>query len=66
MSEYNAEIAKDDTHVYCTNCVWLKYENDAPVCKYENGCDIWDPEDSKSLSDRPYYKPVASEGESEG
>ena len=47
-----------DIQVYCTNCIWLKYEYDVPVCKYENGCDIWDAEDSKPLSERPYYEPI--------
>lgn len=63
MSEYNVGIAKDDTHVYCTECAWLIYTDGTPTCKYEKECDIWDPEDSKSLLDRPYYKPVVSEAD---
>ena len=64
MSEYNVRITKDDTHVYCTECAWLIYTDDGiPACKYEKECDIWDPEDSKPLLDRPYYKPVKADSE---
>lgn len=48
-----------DICVYCTNCIRLKYKDNVPVCKYENECNIQDPEDPKSLSDRPYYKSVS-------
>ena len=51
-----------NTHVYCTECVWLIYTDDGiPTCKYEKECNIWDAEDSKSLLDRPYYKPVSED-----
>jgi len=47
-------------HVYCTECDWLTYTDDGiPTCKHEKECDILDAEDSKSLLDRPYYKPVS-------
>jgi len=50
-----------DTHVYCTHCKHLKYNyfgtpNVTPICVHENECDIWDAEDSKSFSKRPYYE----------
>jgi len=50
-----------DTHVYCTHCRHLKYKNFGtpdftPICIHENECDIWDAEDSKPFSERPYYE----------
>lgn len=55
-----------NTHVYCTECVWLIYdENGVPTCKHEKECNIWDAEDSKPLFSRPYYKPAGSGSASE-
>ena len=50
-----------DTHMYCTHCRYLKYNNFGtpnvtPTCIHENECDIWDAEDSKPFGERPYYE----------
>lgn len=43
-------------YVYCTECKWLTFIDGVSTCKYENKCDIFDCEDSRSREERPYYK----------
>ena len=51
--------------VYCANCKHLKLEEihkgkgDYIVsCPHEKECEIYDVDDSKPLSERPYYEEV--------
>ena len=43
-------------YVYCTNCEHFRLTVDYPHCTFENRCNIYDPEDSKILSERPFYE----------
>lgn len=52
-----------EKQVYCTNCKHLKLEEihkskgDYIVsCPYEKECEIFDVDDSRPLSERPYYE----------
>ena len=45
-----------DTYVYCINCQHFKLTVDYPHCIFEDKCNIHDPEDSKLLSERPFYE----------
>lgn len=47
--------------VYCTNCKYFKIkkmdiDDYMPSCKYGDKCNLTDCEDSKDLSERPFYK----------
>lgn len=47
--------------VYCTNCKFFKIkeisvDNLEPSCKYQEKCNLYDCEDSRSLVERPFYK----------
>lgn len=48
-----------DTQVYCANCKHLKIDlsQDYPfVCDFELDCNIWEAEDSRPFSNRPFYE----------
>lgn len=46
-----------DEHVYCTKCIHFRICDEMiPYCIFEDTCDIWDCEDSKSLHERPNYE----------
>ena len=48
-----------NTYVYCTKCIWLIYSEDGtPTCIHEKECDIWDAEDSRPFSERPFYEAI--------
>ena len=49
--------------VYCTKCKHLKTATTPDgeylvACKYDEKCDLFDTEDSKPLSKRPYYERI--------
>lgn len=47
-----------ETHVYCTNCRYCNLDDMGHTCcRHEDICYSWDPEDGRSISDRPAYKP---------
>lgn len=46
-------------HVYCVNCAHCRLDDMAHTnCGFEDVCNCWDPEDSRSISDRPMYKAI--------
>ena len=46
-----------DTQVYCTHCKHLRYDLwGSVICDFELSCDIWDAEDSRPFSERPFYE----------
>lgn len=48
-----------NTHVYCVDCKHFRMDDEyKPYCPYEPECDIWNCEDSKPFSERPYYKKI--------
>ncbi len=50
-------MKNEKNHVYCTNCIHCRLDDMAHTnCGFENVCNCWDPEDSRSISDRPMYK----------
>ena len=56
------KIMDKNTYVYCVNCIYgnMLFNaiiDDKDIPKYCDGCDPYDPEDSRRYSDRPNYKP---------
>lgn len=63
LEEIIYDIKSMEQQVYCTNCKHLKLEEihknkgDYIVsCPHEKECEIYDIDDSRPLSERPYYK----------
>jgi len=55
-------ILDKDTHVYCTHCkhfaVIQQDDGPAPHCPFMDKCCLWDSEDSRPYSERPYYEEI--------
>ena len=48
---------KPHEQVYCVDCEHFYIDNrEIPECDFEDTCDIFDCDDSKSFKDRPMYK----------
>jgi hypothetical protein len=46
-----------NTHVYCTECKWLRLDDEAiPYCVWSDECNDWNCEDRKPFKERPHYE----------